>query len=336
MSAASGRGRIVAGAIGVLTVIGAALAIAGVFSAEDEAEEAPSADTDLGSIAAPDPAPPPPQPQVRRYAVGGRPDTISAGAGYVWAADSLGGRLQRINPASKQPIAVDAAGFPTDVSAGEGAAWLALADRGAVQRVTGTEGAGEPIDVEGFPFQIAAGEGSVWAMSQTSVERIDPLAEQAAPPVELGREASAIAAGEGGIWVAGSNRVVLKLDPGNGETSATIDVPGAFNVTVGESAVWVLGASAGKGAGGTLTRIEPAGAVAGDPIPVAAAVDVAAGLGFVWVTDVGGKLTRYDTATGAPVGDPIDVGREPQSLSVGEGSVWVAAAGEGTVFRITP
>lgn len=62
----------------------------------------------------------PAKPEVRRYRVAGRPDAISAGAGYVWVADSLEGTLQRVNPASDQPIPVEVAGFPTDVSAGEG------------------------------------------------------------------------------------------------------------------------------------------------------------------------------------------------------------------------
>lgn len=173
-------------------------------------------------------------------------------------------------------------------------------------------------------------------MSEGSVERVDPGGEDVSDPVELGGQGAAIAAGEGGVWVVRSNAQVLKLDPGSGETVKAVKVPGAFNVAVGESAVWALGASGGGGVGGTLTRIDPVGAVAGAPLPVVRAIDVAAGLGYVWVTDAAGRLTRYDPASGAPVGSPIGVGSEPQSLSVGEGSVWVASAGEGAVFRITP
>lgn len=323
----------IAGGIAALAIVAAILAVAGVFSGDDDP---PAVDSDFGSIAVPEPGPPPPQPKVQRFEVSGRPDTISAGAGYVWATDSLDGTLQRINPGSKRPIAVDVAGFPTDVSAAEGAAWLALADRGAVQRVSGTEGAGNPIKVNDFPFQIAAGEGAVWAMSQTSVERIDPGTSSPGESVELDRDLAAIAAGEGGIWVVRGNNEVLKLDPSSGERSATIKVPGAFNVTVGESAVWALGAGGGDGSGGTLTRIDPSGGAGGDPIPVVQAVDVAAGLGFVWIVDTAGKLTRFDPATGATVGKPVPVGREPLSVSVGEGSAWVAAAGDGVVYRVTP
>ncbi len=311
----------------------AILAVSGVFSGGESSSEVESG---FGSISTPDPGPPPPQPRVQRYEVGGRPDSISAGAGYAWAADSLNGTLRRINPESKRPISVEVAGFPTDVSAAEDAAWLALADRGAIQRASGTEGAGEPVKVAGFPFQIAAGEGSVWAMSQTSIERIDPETQETGETVELDRDLASIAAGEGGLWVVRANDEVLKLDPGTGRSSESAQVPGAFNVTVGESAVWALGAGAGNDSGGTLTRIDPTGSVAGDPVPVVEAVDLAAGLGFVWILDAAGELTRYDPETGRRRGDPISVGREPLSVSVGEGAAWVAATGEGAVYRVTP
>jgi len=321
-----------AGAISAV-IIAVILAVAGVFSGDESSSEVESG---FGSITTPEPGPPPPQPRVRRYEVGGRPDSISAGAGYVWTSDSLDGTLRRINPESKRPISVEVAGFPTDVSAAEDAAWLALADRGAIQRASGTEGAGEPVKVAGFPFQIAAGEGSVWAMSQTSIERIDPETQETGETVELDQDLASIAAGEGGLWVVRANDEVLKLDPGTGRSSESAQVPGAFNVTVGESAVWALGAGIGDESGGTLTRIDPAGSVAGDSVPVVRAVDVAAGLGFVWVLDAAGKLTRYDPATGLRRGDPISVGDEPLSVSVGEGAAWVAATGEGAVYRVTP
>ena len=173
-------------------------------------------------------------------------------------------------------------------------------------------------------------------MSQTSLERVDPSTQRAGNRVDLDGELSSVAAGEGGLWVVRSNSEVVKLDPASGERSDAIGVPGAFNVTTGESAVWALGASAGGGSGGTLTRIDPEGGVAGEPVAVIDAVDVAAGLGYVWIVDTTGRLTRYDPEDGVPVGEPVAVGRQAQSLSVGEGSVWVAAAGSGAVFRITP
>jgi DNA-binding beta-propeller fold protein YncE len=328
---------IVAAAAAAVVLAVTVLAIAGVFSGDD-GDPGDNAEDGFGAVTTTDAAPPAPQPSVRRYEVGGRPDTIGAGGGYVWVSDSFAGTLSRINPASKRPIPVEPAGFPTDVSAAEGgSAWLALADRGAVQRVSATEGPAEPVEVGGFPFQVAAGEGAVWAMSQDTVERIDPQAgavQGSAIPLE--GDGSSIAAGEGGVWVTRSNRDLVRIDSGNGSIAAAAEVPGAFNVAVGESAVWALGASKGSAAG-TLTRLDPAsGEVAGAAIPVSQALDVAAGLGFVWVVGANGTVSRFDPATGSPIGRQILVGRQPQSISVGEGSAWVACAGAGAVFRITP
>jgi hypothetical protein len=36
------------------------------------------------------------------------------------------------------------------------------------------------------------------------------------------------------------------------------------------------------------------------------------------------------------VGKPLEVGRQPQSIAVGEGAVWVACPGNGAVYRIRP
>jgi DNA-binding beta-propeller fold protein YncE len=263
--------------------------------------------------------------------VGGRPDAIAAGGGYVWVADSLGGKVSRLNPASKKPISVDSAGFPTDVAADDGGAWLALADRGAIQRLTADTGAEPPIEVDGFPFQIASGEDAVWAMSQADVQRVDGESGEPGEAVPLEGDGAAIAAGEGGVWVTRGNQEVVRIDPADASVAGSTEVKGAFNLTVGESAVWALGAQ------GTLARIDPgSGEAAGSPVRVPQALDVAAGLGFVWIAAGDGTVTRFEPETGTQVGEPIRVGRIAQSLTVGEGSVWVAAPEEGAVVRITP
>jgi streptogramin lyase len=244
--------------------------------------------------------------------------------------DSFAGTLKRVNPRSLVPTGIPVAGFPTDVSAGEGAAWVALPDQGAVQRVA-ANGPGQPQKVPGFPFQLAAGEGAVWAMSQKAVERLNPATGQPEEhPTQLHGSGSDIAAGAGWVWVTRSNRDVVRISPDDGELSdSEAGAPGAFNVAVGESAVWVLGAQ------GTLTRIDPeSGEAEGSPVRVPQALDVAAGLGSVWVTAGDGAVRRFDPESGEQVGKPIEVGRQPQSIAVGEGAVWVACAGNGSVHRI--
>ena len=240
-----------AAAFAAVILVAAVLAIAGVFSGDGEGG-GDAADDDFGlTVRTEQQAAPPGRPSVKRIRVGGRPDAIAAGAGYVWITDSFAGTLRRIRPGSERPVDVEASGFPTDVSADADAAWLALPDRGAVQRVTVT-GPEEPVRAMGFPFQIAAGEEAVWAMAQRAVSRVDPGGGPVAAPIPLGGNGAAIAAGEGWVWVARGNREVVRIDPDSGELSQRgAQVPGVFNVTAGESAAWALGVR------GRLTRIDP-------------------------------------------------------------------------------
>jgi hypothetical protein len=267
---------VVVAGLGALVLVVAILAIAGVFPSDDEGGSTTASDFGMPTATTAAPAPPA-QPAAKRIPVGGRPDSISAGAGQIWVTDSFGGTLKRINPRSGRPTGIPVAGFPTDVSAGEGAAWVALPDRGAVQRVTAS-GPAQPERAVGFPFQLAAGEGAIWAMSQKAVERLDPATGRPeGEPTQLPGAGSDIAAGAGWVWVTRSNRDVVRISPDDGELSdSAASVPGAFNVAVGESAVWALGAK------GTLTRIDPdGGEAAGSPVQVLQALDVAAGLGSV-------------------------------------------------------
>jgi DNA-binding beta-propeller fold protein YncE len=69
---------------------------------------------------------------------------------------------------------------------------------------------------------------------------------------------------------------------------------------------------------------------------VPGALDVAAGGGSVWVTSSKRTVTRLDPRTLEPLGDPLPVGDEPASVSVGADAVWVANGGDGTLTRIEP
>jgi DNA-binding beta-propeller fold protein YncE len=67
------------------------------------------------------------------------------------------------------------------------------------------------------------------------------------------------------------------------------------------------------------------------PSPVPAAM-----ANTLWVADrLGGRVARIDAQSGAVLAD-IGVGRFPSSIAVGEGAVWVANEGEGTLSRIDP
>jgi streptogramin lyase len=320
----------------LLLVLAVALLAAGCGDEEEASPEGEQFGETTEQTATVDPQAPP-EPEVRRIAVDGRPDAIAAGAGFVFVTDSFAGSLQRINPRSLRVRGEPVAGFPIDVAAGEGAGWVAYPDTGTVQRVDARR-PGEVIEVRGFPFEIAAGLGGVWAMSQKSLERIDPGSNQPdQASIRLGGSGASVAAGEGWVWVARRNREVVRISPDDGEISETVaEVPNAFSVTTGESAAWALGAPQ-PGAPGTVTRIDPdTGRAAGDSVQVPDALDVAAGLGYLWVSSSDGNVRRFDPATGAQVGRPIEVGPQPQAIAIGEGALWVASARGQAVYRVTP
>jgi DNA-binding beta-propeller fold protein YncE len=150
--------------------------------------------------------------------------------------------------------------------------------------------------------------------------------------IALGGFGSGIAVGEGAVWVVVDNRELLPVDAESGEPAEdSIEVPDALDVAIGAGSAWVITAS------GTVTRIDldPL-AVAGQSAWVRGAVGVAVGERGVWVTSADRTVTRLDPATGEIMGDPVDVGDEPASIAVGEGAVWVANGGDGTVTRIQP
>ena len=66
------------------------------------------------------------------------------------------------------------------------------------------------------------------------------------------------------------------------------------------------------------------------------ALDVAAGLGYLWVSSSEGTVTRFDPTSGIQVGKPIELGPQPQAIAIGEGALWVASAKGQAVFRVTP
>jgi streptogramin lyase len=99
--------------LGAAVLIVAILAIAGVFSSDDEGDVPPTENFGEITTAATTTTPAPTaQPMVKRIPVGGRPDAISAGAGLVWVTDSFAGTLKKINPPTTRRTASRPPAFP--------------------------------------------------------------------------------------------------------------------------------------------------------------------------------------------------------------------------------
>jgi hypothetical protein len=335
------RIRVAAGALGVVGAVVAILALAGVFAGgDDEDDEPPGA-------AAPSPQEAPEdgaaaerggrrQPGVATIRVGGRPTAVAAGQDGVWVADSFSRRATVLESEARQaePKGFSLAGPASDVTVGESGAWYALPEQQAVERreLGHPQSPGETIGLEGFPAAVAAADGSVYALSERSVELIDPDSREVADRFDVEGFASSLAVGDGFVWVVKDNREVVRVDPALGGIEGDpVEVPEAFGVATGEGAVWVVSAS------GEVTRIDPGSLQTATPrAPIRGAIDVAAGLGFVWVTSSDRTLTRLAPDTLEPTGKPIPVGDEAASVSVGAEAVWVANGGDGTLTRVQP
>jgi streptogramin lyase len=324
------------GTAAAIATLAWALELAGLFSDDDLTRRPPaSGATELESRA--------PEggredgPVRETIEIGGRPTAIAAGEGGVWIADAFSARASGLDPAAGGAPATSRfalAGPAADVAAGEGGVWYALPEQGAVERREpgAPDSGGEQIPVDGSPSRISAGEGSVWVVSASILTRVDPASGEVTDEIALGGFGSALAVGGGAVWVVVDNRELVRVDAATGEAAdEAIDVPDALGVAVGGGSAWVVSGS------GDVTRIDldSLGATAA-PARVRGAVGIAAGEGGVWVTSLDRSVTRIDPATGEIVGDAMQVGDEPASVTVGEGAVWVANGGDGTVTRIEP
>ena len=96
-------------------------------------------------------------------------------------------------------------------------------------------------------------------------------------------------------------------------------------VAVGEGAVWV-------GSGIRLPKVDPdSGTIVAGLSQLGfghGVIDIAVGLGAVWIADQQELVVRISRETATPTGKPVR-SVYPSSLAVGYGSVWVAGADYG-------
>jgi streptogramin lyase len=302
---------------------------------------------------------PPLEPSAERpVEVGGAPVAIAVGAGAVWAVDNTGGRVIRLDPRNGRPAGrpIRVGAGPDAIAVGEGAVWVASGND-TVTRIDPATGRTRraPLEVAD-PAGIAAGEGSVWVTSHAdhTVTRIDPMTLGAVGhPIRVGSEPGDVAVGAGAAWVANTaDGTVTRIEASSGEPSDPIQVADyqVLGLSFGEAGVWVAKTDDRLARTIEVVRIDPGSSAVGDAsaeVPAAIPVQLAAGEGGLWVTLVGGVrppdltpraggVALVDPSTVEAPARPLRVGERPSGIAVGEGAVWVADAGDGTVTRIRP
>jgi streptogramin lyase len=301
----------------------------------------------------------PPQPSAQRpIEVGGTPVAIAVGEGGAWVVDNTGGRVVHLDPRRGRPTGrpIPVGSGPESIAAGEGAVWVASGND-TVTRIDPATGRASRAPVKvADPAGIAAGEGSVWVTSRAdgTVTRIDPKTLRATgDPITAGSQPGDIATGAGAVWVANTaDGTVTRIDASSGQPGDPIQVADhqVLGLAYGEGAVWVAKTDDPLARTIEVVRIDPGSSQVGDgaaEVPAAIPVRLAAGEGGVWVTLVGGVrppdltprpggVALVDPASVKVASKPVRVGDRPSGIALGDGGIWVADSGDGTVTRIDP
>jgi streptogramin lyase len=230
---------------------------------------------------------------------------IAVGLGAVWVTAD-GGKLHRIDPTTNRLVATILVGGPIQgVAAAGGAIWVTRPTEGvgelirvdpATNRVSG-----RPIKVGPGPVAVLYAFGALWVTNSSppSVVRVDPSTGKVSTMGFNGR----VAAGVGSLWAA-SEDTVVRADPKTGRPTATIGVPRAQAVAVGQGLVWALASP--KSSSPTLFY----------PIKHTA------------------ELWEIDPMTNRIIGKPVRMDAlQPIALDVGGRALWVADYDSGTVTR---
>ena len=160
-----------------------------------------------------------------------------------------------------------------------------------------------------------------------------------------GRWQPQFAVGFGSIWVgSGDDHTVIRVDAKNAKILATIDgISAAYSllpVGVGFGSVWAQ--SDAGGGSGILYQIDPASnkMVASIQLGVPSrggqygGTDIAFDDKTIWTGDTSATVTRVDPATNQIVAT-LGVGRIPEWIVVGAGSVWVNTDNSSSVVRFS-
>lgn len=260
---------------------------------------------------------------------------LAFGAGSIWLAPTGASRLLRIDPSNNRLVAnihlgVNHKGRLSSLGGGvafaAGRIWVSRVSngpRGDVVSVNPTtnQQTATPITVESGPDTIVSAFGSLWvdntsvvigtnAPSQTypAVSRIDPRTRRVTTESFSGTPAT----GFGSLWVetnpGSDDAAIIRVNPTNGETLASINVPRVVGISAGGGRLWAIAYPRSRSA----SLFEPI-----------------KGTAALWQID-----PRTNHIVGRPVRLPLN---EPISIVVSDRQLWIADYQRGKVihFQLT-
>jgi YVTN family beta-propeller protein len=193
------------------------------------------------------------------------PAGLAYGGGSVWAVDSAGGTLARIDPATHavvQQIPVGSA--PSAVAITGPDVWVTNSGDGTVTRVNAAAGrAVDTIQVGNLPVAIAAGRGRVWVANSLdlTVSKIDPATGRVTATVSVGDGPGSIVATRNSLWVSDEFDATLdRIDLQTARVVQSVHLGSSpRGMAAAGSGVWVAARPfpAASHRGGTLTVVNP-------------------------------------------------------------------------------
>ena len=269
---------------------------------------------------------------------------VATGRGHTKPLGSIApNSVAVIDPKTNRVVAqVPVGKRPVAVAVGDGAVWVANADDQTISRIDPrTRKVVDTINLGTAVIDLSVGSGAVWVANgnDATLTRIDTRFDTVQETIDLSGlstpypvPAFGVAAGGGGVWVTSGAHLVLRIDPSTDRNVArTVVALAPASLAVGSGGVWVASAT-------RLSRIEPQTNAVTASVNVPGTGGVATGRGFVWLIVPGelrGEVWRFDPNSVTPTAT-VRVGSQPTGLAVGDGSVWVANGGDGTLSRVEP
>ena len=191
------------------------------------------------------------------------------------------------------------------------------------------------------PVAAVAAADSLWVanLDDHTVTRIDLSSRRILASIPIGGAPTALAATPGAVWVSDTTGEISRIDPEynspvpTGQLAAVSSLPHgtAWPMLAASGSIWIVDPD------GYVAQFDPGSGQRIESVDVGNEPSaVAAGAGWLWVTNsADGTVTRIDPATLVAT-PPIPVGHGPDAVAVNAAGVWVANAGDDALVRINP
>jgi hypothetical protein len=191
----------------------------------------------------------------------------------------------------------------------------------------------------GGPRDIAVDADSIWLIvdhlnddipdKDGALIRIDPVAKKVTTTIPIKGVPLSVATGFGAVWVVtsivGADRGRLqRFDPLTSREVASVDIPRASEVAIGETSVWV---STGD-KDGAVVQIDPATNTIVSRIDIADPGAIVATGPFVWVAQRKAPTLTWINARSRKIGGAVRLLEVPRQLVAAPGSVSVVGLNE--------